>query len=177
MSGFILQASTLGALVSHGLLVLGLIVFLARLPFAKAISDFIGKQALKLIFAVSFIGVIGSLLYSEVLGFEPCVLCWWQRISLYPIALMSLLGLIWKDNRIIKYIIAVAIPGALIALYHSYTQLGGYSLTSCTSQGGDCARVYVLEYGYITIPLMALTTFIWIFIFAWFARKNESLNP
>jgi disulfide bond formation protein DsbB len=130
----------------------------SNLKVHKVLS-FIGKHSLLLGFLVSLGSVVGSLLYSEVIGYTPCVLCWIQRVFLYPQAVLFGLALIKKDYKILDYSLVLSILGAIVALYHSYTQLGGTGITPCTASGGSCAKVFVLEYGYVTIPMMALTAF------------------
>jgi disulfide bond formation protein DsbB len=124
------------------------------------VYTFVNKYVLQLIFGSSMAALIGSLLYSNVAGFPPCELCWIQRIFMYPQALLSFMAMIWRDKRMVTYLFPMSILGGLVALYHSLTNWGyGGSLLGCTSVGGECSRVYVLEYGYITIPFMALTNF------------------
>ncbi len=129
------------------------------------IFNFVNKYVLELIFATSMSALVGSLLYSNIAGFPPCELCWIQRIFMYPQALLSFLAVIWKDKKIVNYLFFMTILGTLVAFYHSLTNWGfGGSILSCTSAGGECSRVYVSEYGYITIPFMAFTTFAYLLL-------------
>ncbi len=146
-------------LVANILLVLFICALVFRSTFSDRVVMWVGKRALVLSWILSMGGVVGSLLYSELVGYAPCVLCWIMRILLYPQALLLGLGIWWRQTVIMPYMCALSLVGGLIALYHSYTQLGGRSLTPCTSQGGSCSKVFVLEFGYITIPMMACTVF------------------
>ncbi len=105
-----------------------------------------------------------SLVYSDIIGYVPCTLCWYQRILLYPEVL--LLGLaLWKEDRTITdYIIALSGIGIILAAYQKYLELGGSSIIPCSATAVACSKVYVLEFKYITIPVMALTSFIFIFV-------------
>jgi disulfide bond formation protein DsbB len=105
-----------------------------------------------------------SLIYSDVIGYLPCTLCWYQRILLYPEVL--LLGLaLWKEDRTITdYIIALSGLGILLSAYQKYLELGGTSILPCSATAASCSKVYVMEFGYITIPVMALTSFVFIFV-------------
>ena len=145
------------------------VVFILALYFKKDfrtyVYTFVNKYVLQLIFGSSMAALIGSLLYSNVAGFPPCELCWIQRIFMYSQALLSFMAMIRRDKRMVTYLFPMSILGGLVALYHSLTNWGyGGSLLGCTSVGGECSRVYVLEYGYITIPFLALTTFAYLLL-------------
>lgn len=171
-SSLITPIATTLTLVGHIALVLFVVGLVLKVPFVHTIRHFFGTHALALSLVVSASALVMSLLYSEVLGFEPCVLCWIQRIFIYPQALLAALALYWHDNSMMKYLVGLSIPGALVALYHAYTNLGGFSVTPCTAVGGSCSTLYVIEYGYITIPMMALTAFAFIIVFA-LCRRYE----
>lgn len=158
---FIVQSTALGTLISHILIVLFVGGIILRLRIARKAAIFLGPYTPHIALVVALLGAIGSVLFSEVIGFEPCVLCWIARIFLYPQIIILFIAIIRKDKNIAPYILGLSIPGAIISLYQAYTQLGGHSITECTSVGGSCSKVYILEYGYITIPLMAFTAFLW----------------
>jgi disulfide bond formation protein DsbB len=164
LTSFIISASALGTLVSHVLIVIVLVGLVLCLKIIDKTLSKLAPFTFYFAFAVALLGVVGSLLFSEFIGFTPCVLCWIQRIFLYPLVIILPIAMIRRDKGIAPYILGLSIPGAIVALYQSYTQLGGYSVTPCTASGGSCSKVYVLEYGYITIPLMAFTAFLWIII-------------
>ena len=124
----------------------------------------LAPHALKLIFGLTLAAGLGSLFYSELAGLPPCPLCWYQRIFMYPIIFLAALG-IWRRNakEAAPYILALAIPGALIAFYHSLLQLGlTPELLPCSNIPGaiSCATAQILEFGYVTIPAMSLTVFL-----------------
>lgn len=140
-------------------LIVFIVLFFVRNSLSDRIIVWIGKRALPFSFVFVMAGLLGSLFYSEVVGFEPCVLCWVQRLFLYPQAVLLGLALLWKEKSILAYTWVLSLLGGIVALYHSYTQLGGRSFTPCTSNGGTCAKVFVLEFGFITIPTMSLILF------------------
>jgi disulfide bond formation protein DsbB len=160
-------------LVSHLLLAFLVIVSIFRESWGKQTSRFIGQNAVKLALAVAVSAVFGSLFYSEIIGFVPCPLCWWQRIFLFPLPVILAVSLWKKDSAVFKYIVPLAILGTMVALYHSYFELGGSSLLPCTAEGGACSRVYVKEFGYITIPTMSLTSFAFVLVISWFKKQYE----
>lgn len=112
-------------------------------------------------FSVATIATIGSLYFSEILKYEPCKLCWIQRIFMYPQAILLGVAYIRKDYLIAKYSLILSCIGGTFSLYHYGTQkiplLGDHSLicgpTPCTAQ-------YINWFGFITIPFLALTAFL-----------------
>lgn len=128
------------------------------------VLSFVSRHALLLMFIVALTAMGGSLFFSEVLGWAPCRDCWFQRIFLYPQVI--LLGIaLWKhDRRIAPYILALCIIGALISISHYAGQIAATlwpapidPLIPCDASGVSCAQVYTFSFGYITIPVMALT--------------------
>lgn len=129
----------------------------------KAVFSYVHKFALELIFLTSLGAFVFSLWYSNAVGYPPCELCWIQRIFMYPQVLLSFLAIRKKDKSMIGYLLPMTILGALVALYHSLVHWGvGVGLLACTTTGAECAKVYVMEYGYITIPFMALSSFVYL---------------
>lgn len=147
-------------------------------PFRKSdrgnkIADFFGERAILFSFIISFISVASSLFYSEIAGFAPCVLCWWQRIFLYPQAAIFFIALIKKDWGVRKYTLTLSGLGSLVSMYHTYLQFGGEPLAPCSAAGGvSCQILYFVEYGYVTIPTMALTSFTLIILLMLFQRTK-----
>jgi disulfide bond formation protein DsbB len=138
----------------------------------KKIADFFGNNAVLLSFLVALASVLGSLFFSEIAQFQPCLLCWWQRIFLYPQAVILLVALIAKKDDVRKYCLSLSVIGGLISVYHTYLQFGGTALGNCGINGISCEHVYFTEYGYVTIPTMALTAFALIIIFLCFKKKR-----
>lgn len=152
-------------LVSHAVLVFGLVMFFTNKQFKDWLLSFVNKYILSLLFLISLSAFIGSLVYSEVAGFPPCELCWIQRIFMYPQVILSFVAWIKKDKGIVSYLLPLTSIGGFVAFYHSITHFGlGDGLLECTSALGDCGKLYVFEYGYITIPLMSFTIFAYLFV-------------
>ncbi|MDO8424205.1 MAG: disulfide bond formation protein B [bacterium] len=174
MSELIQSALPYLVLFSHALFVLLVLALVYRKSWGVAIAGFMGKYAVHFAFLVSLGAVLASLFYSQIVGFEPCVLCWWQRVFLFPLPLIFGMALWKKDPSSFRYAIPLVIIAGLIASYQSYTSLGGASLLPCTAAEGACSRIYVREFGYITIPLMSLTVSLYILLTAWSHRINEN---
>ncbi|MSU45456.1 MAG: disulfide bond formation protein B [Candidatus Zambryskibacteria bacterium] len=163
-----------GTLITHIVIILGIIV-LFRIP---KLSRFISNQVVLLGFLLSSTAFIGSLLYSNVIGFAPCELCWWQRIFLYPQVILFAIALYKervnkvRDGLIFSYSLALSIIGALIALFQYYGQMFNPSLLdACATQGSSCAQLFFVSFGYITIPMMSLTTFLFLILLYFFSRR------
>jgi disulfide bond formation protein DsbB len=157
-------------LVSHVVLVITFFALVSKDSWGRKIARMVGKWAITLGFLVSFAAALGSLFYSVVVGFEPCVLCWWQRVLLFPLVPIFAIALWKKDNQVFRYVAPLALGGAIIAAYQSYVYLGGGSFLPCTAVGGACSKIYVMAFGYITIPMMSLTISLYILLFAWAHR-------
>lgn len=131
---------------------------------ARNIIDSLTPKALWIAFALSLLATVMTLVYSDYLGIEPCPLCWWQRIFLYPQVI--LLGMAaWKhDAYVAEYSIVLSLFGAGIALYqHTLQMLPGSGLP-CPATGVSCAQRFLFEFGYITYPLMAFTLFAFLIV-------------
>lgn len=110
---------------------------------------------------VSLSGTVSALLYSDVFGFEPCGLCWFARILLFPQVLLILTALYFKDVLVARYGLVLSLTGIVITLYHHYLQMGGTSIVRCPTAGGaDCAQRFMFEFGFMTFPLLATSGFV-----------------
>lgn len=109
----------------------------------------------------AFLATSISLVYSEILKYPPCTLCWYQRIFMYPIWIILTIAILTKDKRAGKYLIPLAIIGTLFAAYHTLIQYNiiPEQFTPCTA-GISCTEKYVNYFGFITIPLLSLIAFI-----------------
>lgn len=109
---------------------------------------------------VSTVAMIGSLLFSEYLKYPPCSLCWWQRIFMYPQALIFLIAVLSEEIIIFKYTALLTIFGWLFALYHNliYFKIIEPTLLPCTS-GISCTDNQLNYFGFLTIPMMSFIAF------------------
>ena len=133
-----------------------LYLIITKKRFSKLIND----QFYNLATSVALFCSIGSLVYSEVVGFIPCKFCWYQRYLMYPIALFLIIGLFNKSVIKAGYLSAI---GAGIGIYHIYLQNGGGGGGSCAIDV-PCNLKYVDIFGFISIPVMATTGFLTIFL-------------
>ena len=103
---------------------------------------------------------LGALFLSEVMGIAPCVLCWYQRICMFPLVFILAAGLLPYDRRIVRYALPLALAGWLIALFHLLLAAGVIpeSARPCT-QGVPCAEEQIVWFGFVTIPMLSLLAF------------------
>lgn len=103
---------------------------------------------------------LGSVFFSHVMEFAPCVLCWYQRICLFPLVIIFTVGLFPFDKGVVKYALPLAITGWLTAFYHIllYSGIIPESLRPCR-QGVSCTEEYINLFGFLTIPMLSLLSF------------------
>jgi disulfide bond formation protein DsbB len=168
---------TLAALGVAGqvLAALLLLVGLAWLAGLRGPGDAV-RRALEgyelwLVFVVASIATGGSLFFSEVAHYVPCELCWFQRIFMYPLSIVTLLAALFNDHRVARYLLPLPVIGAGFAIYHVLVEEGVVTQSqSClVSAPGGCATKWIDEFGYVTIPVLALTGFALVFAFLLFA--------
>ncbi len=133
------------------------------LPGEKWIRGMWSQWGLLAGLVVAVVATMGSLFYSEVAGYVPCKLCWFQRIFMYAQVPMMALAVGNKDKKVAPYVMTLSGIGGVIALYHYLLQRGWVSeITECSVVGysASCADNFGVTWGYITIPMMALSAFV-----------------
>lgn len=118
------------------------------------------KYVLYLAFAQAFIATLGSLVFSEVLHFPPCVLCWYQRITMYPLVIIFGVAILKKDKLFTYYAWPLIAIGWLIGVYHNllYYEILPEAAAPCI-QGVSCTTKFIEWFGFVTIPLLSLVGF------------------
>jgi len=161
----LLQLAAVGLLVVY--------VLRTRNPSFARIAGLVQARALWALFLISLVATFVTLYYSDYLGIEPCPLCWWQRIFLYPQVILLGIAAWKKDNYIADYAIVLSIFGAGVALYqHALQMLPGSGLP-CPATGISCAQRFLFEFGYITYPLMAFSLFAFLIVTMLFVRARR----
>lgn len=162
-------------IIGMGILVLFVVILLAhkKLGAVKIYQWFLEKKAwMGIAFFLAFLAVLGTLIYSELIGFPPCRLCWFQRIFMYPVLVLLGAGLFRKETIIVPYVKLLAFGGAIVALYHYVVQMSPTVSAACGAIGESCDERLVFEFGFVTIPLMSLLIFVMIFVLMFFREKN-----
>ena len=109
---------------------------------------------------IACVSTLGSLFFSEIMELPPCALCWYQRVFMFPLVIILLVGLFPFDKSITRYALPLAIAGWGTAFYH-YLVYSGFipeSIQPC-SQGVSCSETYLDLFGFITIPMLSLISF------------------
>jgi len=156
---------TLAALAVGGqaacaaLLVAGLLALAGRPALLGLARSWLWGYELWLVFLIAATTTGGSLFFSEIAGYVPCELCWFQRICMYPLSIIALLAALADDHRIARYLLPLPIVGAGLAGYQLLVENGvvTQSQACSVSAPGGCATKWIEEFGYMTIPGMALT--------------------
>lgn len=108
---------------------------------------------------INIISFAGSMYFSNVMMLPPCVLCWFQRICIFPLSFILAVGFLKKDKNVIWYALPLVCIGWVISLYHNllYYKIIQEAISMCTS-GISCTSRQIEYFGFITIPLMAYTS-------------------
>lgn len=124
--------------------------------------------------AVAVTATLGSLYFSEIAHFVPCLFCWYQRIAMYPLAIILTIAAVRRDHGIRIYAATLAVIGAGLSTYHRLIQaFPDLDSGSCAATGVPCTAAYVEVFGFITIPYMALSGFLFILSLLWVDRANS----
>jgi len=137
---------------------------------------FIQKNAVYIILAQVIIAILGSLYFSDIKGYEPCILCWYQRICMYSLFPIIIIAKMRNESKLYQYILPISILGFIIATYHNLLYYGFIKFIFCTT-GISCTSKYVEYLGFISIPLMSLIGFAFIILMSLidmnYSKKNN----
>ncbi|MEK9176534.1 MAG: disulfide bond formation protein B [Patescibacteria group bacterium] len=136
---------------------------------------FLKENLAQLALLTATLATISSLFFSEVLKLSPCLLCWYQRICMYPLVLI-LAVCIWKKDKNLPYLVLpLSIIGTIIAIYHNllYYKIIPENLAPCTL-GISCTTRQIEWFGFVTIPLLSLLAFILIDILIIFYKRQQA---
>ncbi len=117
-------------------------------------------SVLFLCWLIASVSTLGSLFFSYVMNLAPCVLCWYQRICLFPLVLVLAAGLFPFDKNVVKFALPLAIAGLLTAIYHNllYAGIIPESIQPC-GRGVSCTEEYISLFGFLSIPMLSLLSF------------------
>jgi len=121
----------------------------------------LGDLSLWLGWLVAIVTTLGSLYYSVIADYRPCELCWYQRICMYPLSAILLVGALRRDRKVWMYAGIPAVVGVVIASYHTQLQAFPKQRTFCDPEN-PCTNRFVWEFGFISLPLMDLVAFCFI---------------
>ena len=177
------KALAMLAIALQVLVLLALLLGVAALvsPGARrllvGIRDTFAGTELWFAFAIALGAMLGSLFFSEYASFIPCRLCWFQRIAMYPLAIILLVAAVRRDRRGgVWYAIAFPVLGAATAIYHLYIEAHPEDELAGCKIGAPCSTKWIDVFGFVTIPALALAAFAAIFtllVLAWPRRGDE----
>jgi disulfide bond formation protein DsbB len=123
-------------------------------------SDTFNRSTLYFALAVALTATLGSLYFSEVRGYLPCNLCWYQRILMYPLVVIIAVGLLRQDINLPYYVLPLTLFGQGIATYHYLLEKTNiFSAPTACQAGIPCTTPWINWYGFITIPFLAMSAF------------------
>lgn len=110
---------------------------------------------------IALVATLSAIFIGEIMGQTPCLLCWYQRIFMFPLAIILGVGSYLSDAKIWRYALPLAAIGALIALYHTLLYVGVIpeGITPCTRTGPSCASADMTVFGSVPLPLLSLAAF------------------
>ncbi len=160
-SATVFTLSLLTVLSNIGLFVGVSLYFLRKKPKPlKPAFGFARKYAVFLALTVSIFATTASFVLSELLGFAPCSLCIVQRALMYPIPIVLGLALFFRAKQPMNYSLPFALGGAIVSLYHIFLQIRGSETPFCGALSSNCEIIEFINFGYVTIPVMALSGFL-----------------
>jgi disulfide bond formation protein DsbB len=131
-----------------------------RVPAAGRMVSALGAQRNAITLAIGATATAGSLYFSEVAHYVPCRLCWFQRVAMYPIGVVALVGLLRRDRAARWYVVPLAAVGLPISAYHYLIEWKpGLDTGSCALFGPACTDIWFRTFGFATLAFMALCGF------------------
>ena len=164
--------STLLALLALVALVAAIALLVYRVVRGSAAAGLLAGKAIWLAWLVALVATVGSLIYSEVIHFEPCRLCWFQRIAMYPLSIVLLVGAIRREFQVKYYALPMSLIGLGISVYHYLIQTFPSLEGGSCDPANPCSAKFVNIFDFISIPFMAGCGFIVISVILAFYVKN-----
>ena len=144
--------ASLGIILVQIAIVALIIAWIMKAP----VVSFVARHAGVLVAGIFSAATILSFVYQYGFGYEPCLLCWYQRIAIIPIALITWMADLRTSKLLQKQVLLLSILGLIVAIVHVYIDISPTASDLCGT-GPSCLVRYVYEFGYITIPVMSAT--------------------
>jgi disulfide bond formation protein DsbB len=156
--------STFTAVMAFVAIALAVVALVVRAVASPGLRAGLADPARWLAWVVALAAMVGSLIYSEYFHFEPCLLCWYQRIAMYPLAFILLVAAVRRDRSVRSYGLPLSVIGLAISIYHLVIQnVPGVEGGAC-NPSAPCSLKYVDMFGFVSIPFMAGAGFLLITI-------------
>ena len=135
--------------------------------------SFIKKNSLYIAWFIALVAMCGSLFFSNVLLYPPCVLCWYQRIFMYPLVFILGVAIIKRDMKVYRYVLPLALIGGAISVFHNllYWKIIPDALAPCQT-GVSCTTHFIQWFGFVTIPFLSFCAFLVITIVMFIHKKT-----
>jgi disulfide bond formation protein DsbB len=166
-----MPTNTLFAIGLIALQIFSVVLFVNIFLKKNSLHSFIEKNFLQIGFFATLSAVVVSMIYSTGFGYAPCTLCWWARIFMFPQLVLFFVGWVKKKNIALESFL-LSLFGLFVSGYHTYIDFAGVSSSACGEGGVSCLQRYVFEFGYITIPVMALSGFVFLAILSFYKLKK-----
>ncbi len=138
------------------------------------IANWLNRNSMYIALVTAWVAMCGSLYFSEVRGYVPCVLCWYQRILMYPLTLVIAIGLLRRDWNLPYYVLPFSLIGLGVSTYHYLLEKTDlFAGSAACRQGVSCTTQWINWFGFVTIPFLALTAFLIISIMTVVALVNR----
>ena len=132
---------------------------------ARPLLDGLAPLRLPVPALVTSVAMLGSLWFSEVVGYRPCVLCWYQRIAMYSLAIVLVVAAVRRDRSIVPYAMVLAGVGAAVSVYHWLLERWPSIDTGSCSPDAPCSVPYFEVFGFVSLAFMALCAFVTVLVF------------
>jgi disulfide bond formation protein DsbB len=169
------------AILSVATLIGTIIILVARLLYssqswAASVIDGFSPLARPLAAAIATTCMFGSLYFSEIVNYVPCRLCWYQRIMMYPLAVILIVAAIRRDSKIGWYAVPLATIGASISTYHWLLERFPKLDAGACDVTIPCELVWFEKFGFVTLPFMAFTGFLAVIVFTTLPNPTSTLE-
>ena len=164
------------ATVAGGIITLAALVFEKSMSWADAWLTQVRASGLWIICMITTGAMVGSLYFSEKVGFAPCKLCWYQRIAMYSIAIISFVAALRNDKNIARYTIVLAPLGLIVSTYHYLLEWFPTLETNVCSLDVPCTAVWFRELGFVTLCFMAGCAFITVIAVSLAIMREETID-
>ncbi len=168
-----MDASTLATLFALALFagLVGIVVAVVNVP----VRTIVHQWAVEIAGSVAVAAMLGSLYFSEVADFIPCKLCWYQRIAMYPLAVLLVMAAIRRDRWILLYVRVIAVLGLVVSAYHVWIQWFPEKSNFCEFDN-PCSARWVEAFDRVTIPQMAGLSFVLIIATATIGLRSTAAS-
>ena len=142
----------------------------------RDLAAMIEPNAMAMAFLVALLATVGSLYFSEIAHFEPCRLCWYQRIAMYPLVIILGLAIVRRDAQVGFYVRVLAAIGACVAAYHVALEWIPALDTGGCGLGPSCGVIWFRALGFVSLPTLALAAFLLI-VTLLSVRRHDAAEP